>query len=449
MHQNAGDAAEIRTIQPEDCLDDTLTYFWNKPPEGHPYFQGRNFVLWRGSLVFGPLDGIKTVVFTFILIAVPSALFLAYPARALIDLLSPSFIVLGAILVFLTLFLLLITAATDPGILPRFAPPKLNPDTILPLVQKFEVNGNLQKLKLCSTCQIYRPLTASHCSYCDNCVLDFDHHCPWIGTCIGRRNYFLFVMFIFSSTILSFYVLACSLLNVILSKIYNGNHKFEFKRDVSDYSISFFLMLYSFIIGLTVGSLALFHTCLLFQKKTTREYILNIGGEDVNYANRNTCAQYLCGKENFSFMKTILQGGDEDVTDLVKVMCQSFDVLVASDPKTLQQIPSRRAAEGPPRPAEGPTEEEWNTASTPTEISERARRLSSAAVDSACTPRAEEQEEVEENEEGGHVEEVSPEVALQVDEDVRVAVTGHPSKTVSAIEGMERFKAPTVVKYNV
>ena len=30
---------------------------------------------------------------------------------------------------------------------------------------------------------------ASYCAQCRKCVWGLDHHCPWLNTCIGRRNY--------------------------------------------------------------------------------------------------------------------------------------------------------------------------------------------------------------------------------------------------------------------
>jgi len=40
----------------------------------------------------------------------------------------------------------------------------------------------------CDRCKIYRKFGTQHCTFCDVCIEDLDHHCPWTGKCIGSRT---------------------------------------------------------------------------------------------------------------------------------------------------------------------------------------------------------------------------------------------------------------------
>ena len=60
-----------------------------------------------------------------------------------------------------------------------------------------KMRSDYQELSYCNTCEILRPPRSFHCSICGFCVEVHDHHCPWMGTCIGRRSTRYFVLFLF------------------------------------------------------------------------------------------------------------------------------------------------------------------------------------------------------------------------------------------------------------
>ena len=49
----------------------------------------------------------------------------------------------------------------------------------------------------CIYCQVKRrPLRSHHCKICNRCVATFDHHCIFLGTCIGEKNHARFYIFL-------------------------------------------------------------------------------------------------------------------------------------------------------------------------------------------------------------------------------------------------------------
>ena len=59
----------------------------------------------------------------------------------------------------------------------------------------------------CPYCLVKKTYRSLHCLICQKCVDDFDHHCFWVGNCIGKNNYTLFFIFLV-------YILINTLFNV-------------------------------------------------------------------------------------------------------------------------------------------------------------------------------------------------------------------------------------------
>jgi len=79
------------------------------------------------------------------------------------------------------------------------------------------------KSRYCSTCKIMRPPKASHCAQCDNCVREYDHHCNFVGNCVGERTLKSFNLFLFYGSLGCFYALITSF--VALGLNFGHNHE--------------------------------------------------------------------------------------------------------------------------------------------------------------------------------------------------------------------------------
>eukprot|EP00743_Colponemidia_sp_Colp-15_P013070 GILK01015055.1.p1 GENE.GILK01015055.1~~GILK01015055.1.p1 ORF type:complete len:266 (+),score=14.20 GILK01015055.1:24-800(+) len=80
-----------------------------------------------------------------------------------------------------------------------------------------DTENPLERQRFCNTCLIWRPPKASHCRQCDCCVREFDHHCNWVGTCIGERNHRFFVLFTSCGGFYAAFILGCCITYLILT----------------------------------------------------------------------------------------------------------------------------------------------------------------------------------------------------------------------------------------
>jgi hypothetical protein len=67
----------------------------------------------------------------------------------------------------------------------------------------FRKNYKLEEDKLyyfCNKCNLIAPdeLNIAHCKLCNICILSHDHHCAWVGKCIGKGNIVFFSCFLIS-----------------------------------------------------------------------------------------------------------------------------------------------------------------------------------------------------------------------------------------------------------
>jgi hypothetical protein len=139
--------------------------------------------------------------------------------------------------------------------------------------------GYIREYKICDTCYIVRPLRSTHCGICDNCIYRFDHHCPWIGTCVGKRNYPYFFIFLILLNLFQVFTAAVCIAHIVI-KILDDKKiekfKFETKKQkdsalVGDVIISLYLIIYVILTMIFTTGLLLYHIKIVKNDMTTKE----------------------------------------------------------------------------------------------------------------------------------------------------------------------------------
>ncbi|XP_061674750.1 palmitoyltransferase ZDHHC18a isoform X2 [Syngnathoides biaculeatus] len=250
-----------------------------RPRRKWEVFPGKNRFFCDGRVIVARQSGVFPL--TLGLIVVTCGLFFAFDCPFLVEHLTVFIPVIAGLLFMFVVLSLLRTSFTDPGILPRatsaeaadiekqidtsgassYRPP--------PRTKEILINQQVVKLKYCFTCKMFRPPRTSHCSLCDNCVERFDHHCPWVGNCVGKRNYRFFYSFIISLSFLTSFIFGCVIAHISL-RSQSGKSLIQAIQESPASVVELVVCFFSIwsILGLSG-----FHTYLVASNLTTNEDI--------------------------------------------------------------------------------------------------------------------------------------------------------------------------------
>ena len=241
---------------------------------------GYNYIRCKGNLLLGPCS-FRPTMLSIIAFSIPIFLFLLFLSDFLTKKISFMIPLIIVIIYIITIILLIIASFCDPGIILSF-PMKKRVLEDRKEAKIFQL-GFIKNYKYCDTCSIMRPGRSTHCGDCNNCVEKFDHHCPWIGTCVGKRNYQYFYFFLFFLNFLICLIIIFCLYYLIkrITELVQENNLLEENKkikNIASYSLtevimSLYIIIYEGLVMIFVTGLFIYHTKLVLRNMTTKEDI--------------------------------------------------------------------------------------------------------------------------------------------------------------------------------
>ena len=185
--------------------------------------EGKVFYVFPGKPVYTGPEYYAGLGTAFLILAL-SALFDVFTApyfissgvlAALVVIWIAQLVSIGSVFVLLT---------RDPGIVPRSGDYREQFDPIKgisrprppPMAFENSIHTFPIRSKYCDSCGNVRAPRVVHCSSDDVDMERFDHHCPWIGCCVAKRNYKVFLIFLLSLSINCLGVLGVSIAHLAL-----------------------------------------------------------------------------------------------------------------------------------------------------------------------------------------------------------------------------------------
>ena len=229
---------------------------------------GNNKFICNNKIILG--NKYYNMIISFILITIPTILFISIMFK--INNSSTISLAITAIILYIPIIIFLLKAGcSDPGLVERNNEYAFydNRKSVI----KMNIKGHIINLNYCYTCFHFRPPRTSHCAECDNCVEKFDHHCLWMGTCVGKRNYKFFyylISFVTMLCILSF--ISCAYYIINYFKIYYNKDK---SKNILTIIISLCIVGFIAIMFLIFFLIKLFflHSYLIYNGLTFYEYV--------------------------------------------------------------------------------------------------------------------------------------------------------------------------------